>query len=704
VTEQPLLEVRDLRVSFGTAGGPVRAVDGVSFSVGPGEILAVVGESGSGKSVTATTLTGLTRAQGATISGSVRYRGRELTDASDAELRRVRGAGIAMIFQDPMTALNPVLRVGGQIVEQIQAHEPMTAARARERAIELLERVGIPNPVERFGAYPHELSGGMRQRVMIAMAMSCSPSVLIADEPTTALDVTIQAQILEQIRALQTETGAGVVIITHDLGIVADVADRVAVMYAGRIVEDGTLDEVFYDPQHPYTWGLLGSITRVDQPRPARLPAIGGQPPSLLDLPQGCHFRSRCPHAHDACATSPELAPRAGASGHQDRCWLAPDEKRRRRETGGRIGLAAVAPTASTRAGDERGEPVLEVEHLEQHFGLRRAGMSRGRRVHAVDDVTLTLRAGRTLGLVGESGCGKSTLARALVRLSEPSGGTLRFRGADVTRAGRRDLRGLRGEVQMVFQDPYASLNPRKRVGQIIAAPLLRRGVARPEAERRVRELLEQVGLGAEHLDRYPHEFSGGQRQRIGLARALAVRPQLVLLDEPVSALDVSIQAQIVNLLDDLQQELGLAYLFVAHDLAVVRHVSDVIAVMYLGKVVEVSPAEELYERPIHHYTSALLAAIPVPDPRRSRARRRAVVEGEVPSPTDPPRGCRFHPRCAAATEVCRTVEPPLTAYGNGHLAACHHPRSVDAQEIAAAERSPASPLSAGEQLPAPAR
>jgi peptide/nickel transport system ATP-binding protein len=688
----PVLEVTDLHVSF----GDVRAVDGVSLSVRPGEVLAIVGESGSGKSVTAMTLTGLTRAQGAAVSGAVLYGGRDLVTASDAELRRVRGAGIAMIFQDPMTAMNPVLRVGGQIVEQIQAHEPMSAARARERAVELLDQVGIPRPEERFDAFPHELSGGMRQRVMIAMAMSCSPRVLVADEPTTALDVTIQAQILQRLRRLRDDTGAAVVLITHDLGVVADIADRVAVMYAGRIVEEGSLDEIFYDPQHPYTWGLLGSITRIDRPRPARLPAIRGQAPSPRELPEGCHFRSRCPHAHEACLATPALT----GDGHRDRCVLSAEEKRARRDVGGQIGLEEVGEPAAARI-REPGEALLEVEHLEQHFGLRRG---RGRRVHAVDDVSLALRAGQTLGLVGESGCGKSTLARALVRLSDPTGGTLRFRGADVTAAGRRQLGDLRGEVQMVFQDPYASLNPRKSVRQIIAAPLLRRGAARREAEARVHELLEQVGLGAEHLDRYPHEFSGGQRQRIGLARALAVRPRLVLLDEPVSALDVSIQAQIVNLLDDLQAELGLAYLFVAHDLAVVRHVSDLIAVMYLGKVVEVSPAEELYERPIHHYTSALLAAIPAPDPRRTRARRRAVVEGEVPNPIDPPAGCRFHPRCPAATEICRTVEPPLAAYGNGHLAACHHPRSVDPAEIEAAERSPASPLSAGDELPAAAR
>ena len=670
MSEPPVLSVEDLRVSFATDAGPVRAVDGVSLSVRAGEVLAIVGESGSGKSVTAMTLTGLTRAQGAEISGSVRYGERELVGASDAVLRQVRGAGIAMIFQDPMTALNPVLRVGPQIVEQIQAHDPMSGAAARDRATELLGRVGIPRPEERFAAFPHELSGGMRQRVMIAMAMSCSPRVLVADEPTTALDVTIQAQILEQIRELQTETGAGVLVITHDLGVVADIADRVAVMYGGRIVEEGTLDEVFYDPQHPYTWGLLGSITRVDRPRPARLPSIGGQPPSLLDPPEGCHFRARCPHAHDACATTPPLEVRAG---HPDRCWLDPADKRRLREVGGRIGLTA--PEAAGRRHREPEETLLDVEGLEQYFKVRRGG---GKRVHAVDGVTLSLREGQTLGLVGESGCGKSTLARALVRLSEPSGGTLRYRGEDVTRAGRRDLRALRGDVQMVFQDPYASLNPRKSVSQIIAAPLRRRGVPREEAEGRVGELLEQVGLGAEHLDRYPHEFSGGQRQRIGLARALAVRPRLVLLDEPVSALDVSVQAQIVNLLDDLQQELGLTYLFVAHDLAVVRHVSDVIAVMYLGKVVELSPAEELYERPIHHYTSGLLASIPVPDPRLSRARSRVAVEGEVPNPIDPPSGCRFHPRCPAATDVCRTTEPPLTAHHDGHLAACHHPLSVE--------------------------
>ena len=595
---EPLLSVRDLAVSFPTEDGAVRAVDGVSLDLAPGELLALVGESGCGKSVTALTVMGLTRPQGALAEGSVRYRGDELLDASDDELRRVRGAEIAMVFQDPLSSLNPVVRVGDQIAEQILAHEAVSRARARERSIELLERVGIPAAAQRANGFPYELSGGMRQRAMIAMALSCGPRLLIADEPTTALDVTVQAQILDLIRELRDETGAGVLLITHDFGVVAEMADRVAVMDAGRIVEQADVGEVFAAPRHARTRALLDAVPRLDDPLPVRQP--------VADV-----------------------------------------------------------------------EPVLALERLEVAFPVRKRLLRRGGDavVRAVDGVTLTVRPGETLGLVGESGSGKTTLARAAVRLIEPTGGTVAFAGRDITNASRRELQPLRSELQIVFQDPFGSLNPRKRVGESVGLPLRLSGVPRGEATARVAALLERVGLEPEHADRWPHEFSGGQRQRIGIARALALSPRLVVLDEPVSALDVTVQSQVVDLLAELQRELGLAYLFVAHDLSVVRQVSDRVAVMYLGKLMEVAPVADLYERPVHPYTAALLAAIPVPDPgRRDRRVRGVAPSGEPPSPTDPPSGCVFHPRCPRATDLCREVEPPLAARVDGRTAACHHP------------------------------
>ena len=587
-------------------------------------------------------------------------------------------------------------------MEQIQEHDAMPDRQARERTVELLDKVGIPRARDRLDSYPHEFSGGMRQRVMIALALSCDPSVLIADEPTTALDVTIQAQILERIRELRDETGAAVILVTHDLGVVADIADRIAVMYSGRIVEQGTLDEIFYDPQHPYTWGLLGSITRVDRPRPERLPAIAGLPPSLANRPEGCHFRPRCPHEFAKCAEVPPLEERVQAAARTPGPLLAlacpeggasrgapgPDRARRQGRGALRVNEAVV--------------PLVDVDHLKVFFSIKE-GLLVDRevaRVHAVNDVTLSVAEGETVGLVGESGCGKTTISRTIMRLIDSTEGSIHFRGKDITSAGRRELEPLRREMQMVFQDPFASLNPRKRVAQIIGQPLRLHGTSRSEVEDRVGDLLKLVGLQAEHLNRYPHEFSGGQRQRIGVARALALEPRLIVLDEPVSALDVSVQAQIINLLDDLQDEFKLTYLFVAHDLSVVRHVSDRIAVMYLGKLMELSPAEELYTKPIHPYTSALLSAIPIPDPRENRSRERVVVGGEPPNPINPPSGCVFHTRCPRATEVCREVEPPLARYANGHLAACHHPLNVSAEEVGAAVRDEASPHSAGEELP----
>ncbi len=543
---EPLLSIDDLRVSFATEAGPVRAVDGVSFELAAGEVLAIVGESGSGKSVTAQTIIGLTRSANASIEGSVKLGDSELIGAGEEELREVRGERIAMVFQDPMTSFNPVHRVGDQLVEAIRAHRPQVSrSAARERAVELLGSVGLPDPERRADRYPHEFSGGMRQRAMIAMALTLEPEVLIADEPTTALDVTVQAQILELLRTLNRERGLATILITHDFGVVAEMADRVLVMHEGKIVERGELDDVFYATEDPYTRKLLGAVVRLDQAPPLR-------------------------------------------------------------------------PARNTGA-------LLEVTDLVKHFPVKR-GLLFDRevdQVRAVDGVSFSVDHGETLGLVGESGSGKSTLSRAVLQLLRPTAGSVRFEGREIAGLSRRQMRPLRPEMQMVFQDPYASLNPRKRIGQIVGEPLrVQDRAAGAELRRQVQELLERVGLSPEHYDRYPHEFSGGQRQRVGIARALALRPKLIVADEPVSALDVSIRAQILALLSDLQEEFGLTYVFVAHDIGVVRHVSDRIAVMHDGKIVEQGPADQVCERPSDAYTKTLLAAVPVPDPRESRARR----------------------------------------------------------------------------------
>jgi peptide/nickel transport system ATP-binding protein len=543
---EALLSVQDLRVRFATEGGDVQAVDGISFELEAGEVLAIVGESGSGKSATAQAVIGLIPLNNATVEGSVRLGDRELRGASEAELQKVRGEEIAMIFQDPMTSLNPVYRVGAQIVEAIQAHRPeVSKGKGREQAIELLDSVGISDPQRRVDSYPHELSGGMRQRAMIAMALALEPKVLIADEPTTALDVTIQAQILRLLERLNREHSLATILITHDLGVVAEVADRVLVMHEGKIVERGDPDEIFYAAKDPYTRKLLGAVLRLDQALPLR------------------------PRQQEA--------------------------------------------------------PLLEVTDLVKHYPVKR-GLLIGRevdQVRAVDGVSFSVEPGETLGLVGESGSGKSTLSRTVLQLLQPTSGSVRFDGREIAGLSQRQMRPLRPEMQMIFQDPYASLNPRKRVGQIVGEPLRLQGRASgAELRQSVQGLLERVGLPPEHYQRFPHEFSGGQRQRIGIARALALRPKLIVADEPVSALDVSIRAQILDLLDELQAEFGLTYVFVAHDIGVVRHVSDRIAVMHNGKIVEQGPADQVCERPSDPYTKSLLAAVPVPDPRESRARR----------------------------------------------------------------------------------
>ncbi|MBW3640840.1 MAG: ABC transporter ATP-binding protein [Actinobacteria bacterium] len=598
---RPLLSVRGLVVEFRPRGGVVRAVDGVDLEVATGETLGVVGESGSGKTVTMLATLGLLPPPPyCTVTGEVLLSGRNVLAMSRRELRDIRGREVGMVFQDPMTSLHPSLRVVDQVAEAILVHDRrLSRAQARTRALEQLERVGVAHPARRLRDYPHQWSGGMRQRAMLAMAISNAPALLVADEPTTALDVTIQAQILDVLRTARDELGASTVLITHDLGVVAELADRVSVMQAGRVVEAAGVRQLFAAPEHRHTVTLLTALPRLDRPVPAR-------PVAPLPRPE-----------------------------------------------------------------------VLRTEDLVTHYPSPGRGV-----VHAVDGVSLTLAAGQTLGLVGESGCGKSTLARTVLRLVEPTSGRVLLRGEDLTAATGRRLRRLRRSLSMVFQDPYASLNPRMTIGEIVAQPLRIAGCYRSSGgQARVAELLDLVGLDPHTSGRLPAEFSGGQRQRIAIARALALNPGVLVLDEPVSSLDVSIQAQVMTLLDRLQRELGLAYLFIAHDLALVRQISDRVAVMYLGVIVETGTREQVYERPVHPYTQSLLSAVPAPDPARRGARKRIPLTGEVPDPVAPPAGCRFRTRCWKARDDCSQVVPELVVRnGTDHPSACLYPERLDVQ------------------------
>jgi peptide/nickel transport system ATP-binding protein len=666
---RPLLEITDLHVQFVTSHGTVRAVEGLSYSVYPGEMVAVVGESGSGKSVSALAVMQLLPQATARIpSGSVRFDGRELLELDEEQMREIRGRDIAMIFQEPMTSLNPVLKIGLQITEPLTIHLGMSEEEASKRAVELLTLVGITDPESRLRQYPHELSGGMRQRVMIAIGLACNPKLLIADEPTTALDVTIQAQILELMKDLSRRLGVAVIIITHNLGIVARYADRVNVMYAARLAESGTAERVFGRPLHPYARGLLSAVPRLDRGRSVKLATIEGVPPNLLDPPSGCRFRPRCRFAIDKCLQSPPLA--EAEPKHFVACHRVAE-------------IEALDPIATLGSVEHKGplngagqtaDPILDIRGATKFFSVW-AGFGRAAKVvRAVNDVWIDIPRGETLGLVGESGCGKSTLGRLVLRLEEPTSGEIRFEGADLAPLKRAEMTAVRKKMQVIFQDPYSSLNPRMTVGQIIAEPIRVHDIL-PKAKipDRVSELLNLVGLFPYMALRYPHELSGGQRQRVGIARALAVDPRVIVCDEAVSALDVSIQGQVINLLEDLQQKLGLTFLFIAHDLAVVRHISTKVAVMYLGRIVEYAVAGELFANPKHPYTQALLAAAPVPDPVIERTRPRTIIKGELPSPLNPPRGCVFHPRCPLATEECKQAVPTTRELAPGHTVACIH-------------------------------
>jgi peptide/nickel transport system ATP-binding protein len=674
----PLLEISDLRTEIRLRHGVVHAVDGVTLHVEPGETLGIVGESGCGKTMTALSIMNLLPPGGSIAGGSIKLDGHELTTLSDESMRSIRGNEIGMIFQDPMTSLNPTMTVGKQIAEAVSLHREVSKEQAMDRAVEVLDLVGIPRVRERIKEYPHQFSGGMRQRVMIAIALACEPKLLIADEPTTALDVTIQKQILELIDGLRLRLGMSVILVTHDLGVIAGRADRVAVMYAGRIAEVTDTETLFARPRHPYTEALFHSLPDKAAEEGERLYSIPGLPPDLVDPPKACRFAPRCRYVTDRCREEePELT--GEVAGHQYRCFYPVGPSERTVIGGGVDHFEAVAGPAF--AGPGIGAELLKVDHLVKNYAVTKGAVLQRRIgwLSAVADVNFTIRSGETFGLVGESGCGKSTIGKLVVGLEKPTSGAISFEGRDLAKSSSAEYRRDRRNIQLMFQDSYASLDPRMRAGALLREPLQIQDIGtRQEQIDMVSEMLDKVGLPRSAVNRYSHEFSGGQRQRLGFARALMLNPKLIVADEPVSALDVSIQAQVLNMMKELQRDFGLTYLFISHDLGVVRYLSDKIGVMYLGKLVEIGPAEEVYLRPAHPYTRGLLDSAPVADPATERAKVNEGVTGELPSAIHPPSGCRFRTRCPKAQAVCAEIEPPMAPFaGDGHFAACHFPMEI---------------------------
>jgi oligopeptide/dipeptide ABC transporter ATP-binding protein len=737
----PVLDIQNLSTHIKLTSSVVQAVGNIDLHVDAGETLGIVGESGCGKSMTGLSIIGLLPPGGSIVGGSIKLNDRELVGLKDEDLRRIRGNEIAMIFQDPLTSLDPTKTIGYQVAEPVRLHKGASKAEALHRAVEVLSLVGLPQPKERLRDYPHQLSGGLRQRVMIAMALANEPKLLIADEPTTALDVTIQAQILSLLRDLKDRLGMAMLLITHDMGVIAGHADRVNVMYAGRVVETAEVNDLFNEMHHPYTQALLASIPQLDQDARKALHAIPGLPPDLAHPPEGCRFAARCSRATDKCrAEEPSLAGRTFE--HRFSCWhpvdgplalavigeggpdaastglIAPDAESVGQATAGdEIPYVTDAPLPDTEADTATGEPVapeqpvvvaaglevtpdgrlavsertvqaaaangdgttplLEIRNLVKEYPVTSGAILQRRvaAVHAVSDVSFSVPAGTTFGLVGESGCGKTTIGKMIVALERPSSGAVTLGGVDVSKLRRGELRRKRRDLQLMFQDPHSSLDPRMRVGTIIGEPLAVQHLGSKRAQReRVFELLGEVGLPKNAVERYPHEFSGGQRQRIGLARALTLNPRLIVADEPVSALDVSIRAQVLNLMKRLQASHGLTFVVISHDLAVVKYMADRIGVMYLGKLVELGSGQDIYERAAHPYTAGLIATIPVPKPATERAKEDAAIKGELPSPVNPPSGCRFRTRCQFAQERCASEEPQLRSFGPGHVAACHFP------------------------------
>ncbi|MGH2535599.1 MAG: dipeptide ABC transporter ATP-binding protein [Thermomicrobiales bacterium] len=703
-----ILEVKGLKTHFFTSEGVVKAVDGVDLTVHRGKTLCIVGESGCGKSITARSILQIVDRPGRIVHGQVLFHRQIEEDANVAhetidlaalpadsrKMRAIRGRNIAMIFQEPMTSLSPVHTIGNQIREAISLHFAVSKEEAHARALENLRLVGFPRPDTAVNRYPFQLSGGMRQRAMIAMALACRPKLLIADEPTTALDVTTQAQILDLIRGLQQELGMALLMITHDLGVVAEMADDVAVMYLGIVAESGTVDQIFHAPKHPYTRALLQAIPRVGDQGDERLFAIRGTVPSPFNRPSGCPYHTRCDSFMPGICDQHDPPPVPFDENHEARCLLhtdLADPARIRPRADDRLATSGAREMAVPRhqpaATDDE---LLSVSDLRMHFEVRRGFLRRATDVvKAVDGVSFDLRRGETLGLVGESGCGKTTIGRCILRVYEPTSGQMNYRPrdgdvVDVAEVDGGRLKRLRSELRMVFQDPHSSLNARMTLRDIIAEPLRAHGIAQGSAvDEQVATLLRKVGLRPEYMRRYPHAFSGGERQRVSIARALATNPRLLVADEAVSALDVSVRAQIINLLKDLQRDMGLTYLFVSHDLSVVQHICDRVAVMYLGRIVELAETSAIFAAPQMPYTEALLSAVPIADPRLRASASRIMLEGEVPDPSNPPSGCPFHTRCRYVQDRCRIEPPRLREVKLGHLASCHFSEQLTLQGAA---------------------
>jgi len=669
--ESPLLTVTGLKTWFDTSEQTVRAVDGVDFTINKGETFALLGESGCGKSMTSLSIMRLVpEPAGKIVAGSVKLHGDDLFEMTELQMRNVRGRRIAMIFQEPMSSLNPVLTIGKQIKETVARHSRFGDFSAKKRSLELLDAVGIPDPKRRFDEYPHQLSGGMKQRVMIAIALAGEPELLIADEPTTALDVTIQAQVLELLSKLQKDTGMAIMLITHDLGVVSEMADRVAVMYAGQIVEQAPRDQFFSNPQHPYSQKLFDSLPGITK-RGQKLAVIKGSVPSLAQEFTGCRFEPRCEYAWDLCRnTIPSWISSTSGEFSGALCHLL--DSTQQKPAAQSVKKHEPEKTGETKAPEKTEIPMLHVDGLKVHFPIQKGLLKRTVGfVKAVDDLSIDIHKGQTLALVGESGCGKTTVGKGILQLVRPTAGCVKLEDVQLNRLSARDLRYKRRDIQIIFQDPFSSMNPRMMVKDIIEEGMIAQkvgGDAR-QREKRVEELLQQVGLAAEHKHRYPHEFSGGQRQRICIARALAVEPKLIICDEPTSALDVSVQAQILNLLKDLQDSLGLSYLFITHNLSVVEYLAHEIAVMYLGRVVEYGEVKEVMNDPKHPYTKALLSAVPTID---QDGREVIKLRGEMPSPIHPPVGCHFNPRCAYASQKCRNGYPDRISVSETHTVRCY--------------------------------
>jgi len=675
-----LLKVENLRTQFRTERGLVKAVDGLSYDIREGEIVGLVGESGCGKSVSQLSLLQLIPTPpGEIVGGKAFFEGQDLLqfEANGPEMRSIRGGKIAMIFQEPMTSLNPAMTIARQLAEMIQLHLKMDDRAARERSIELLKLVDIPDAERRVDDYPHQFSGGMRQRVMVAMAVSCNPKLIVADEPTTALDATIQAQLLELMKDIVVRFKTAMVMVTHNLGIVARYARRINVMYAGRIIESGTVKEIWDNPLHPYTISLLQCVPKLRR----KLAPIEGSPPHLINMPPTCPFLPRCRYRAQDCGKEPWAELRLVGGEHSVACPVDTGSRRLAASVShGQDGKSRTIVHFTPRpevsdTNPSQDDIVLDVKDLRMYFPVTRGLLRRKiADVKAVDNVSFKIKRGETLGLVGESGCGKTTVGRCSQRLYRPTGGQILFEGQDIARLSENRLMTLRRAMAVVFQDPYGSLNPRMNAGRIVGEPLKVHHLvsSHKEYKEKVEEIFRMAGLDPSMTDRFPHEFSGGQRQRIAIARALAGDPSLIICDEPISALDVSIQAQIINLLQELQEKKkGLTYMFISHDLLAVQYISTRVAVMYLGRIVEIAASRELYENTLHPYSRALLSAIPVPDPHLEEKRERIILRGDVPSPLNPPPGCHFHTRCPIAVSECSRAVPPLRDVGNGHQVAC---------------------------------